>query len=62
MQIVSYSSACTNLKSKWFKDLNIKSDTLNLIEEKWGWGVVSALAQGQLPDQKTNCKGTKINN
>jgi hypothetical protein len=24
----------TKLKSKWFKDLNIKSDTLNLTEEK----------------------------
>jgi hypothetical protein len=29
-----YLSLCTKLKSKWIKDLNIKSDTLNLIEEK----------------------------
>ena len=30
-----YLSPCTNLKSKWIKDnINIKSDTLNLIEEK----------------------------
>jgi hypothetical protein len=27
-------SPCTKLKSKWIKDLNIKPDTLNLIEEK----------------------------
>ena len=26
----------TKLKSKWIKDLNIKPDTLNLIEEKVG--------------------------
>ena len=36
MQIDSYLSSCTKLKSKWIKDLNIKPDTLNLIEEKMG--------------------------
>jgi hypothetical protein len=29
-------SPCTKIKSKWIKDLNIKPDTLNLIEEKVG--------------------------
>ena len=29
-------SPCTKHKSKWIKDLNIKPDTLNLIEEKLG--------------------------
>jgi len=29
-------SPCTKLKSKWIKDLNVKPDTLNLIEEKVG--------------------------
>jgi hypothetical protein len=29
-----YLSPCTNLKSKWIKDLNIKPDTLNLKKEK----------------------------
>jgi hypothetical protein len=29
-------SPCTNLKSKWVKDLNIKPDTLNIIEENVG--------------------------
>ena len=33
MKIDSYLSPCTKLKSKW-KDLNIKPDTLNLIEKK----------------------------
>ena len=37
MKIDPYLSPCTKLKSKWIKDLNIKPDTLNLIEEKVGW-------------------------
>ena len=36
MQIDPFLSPCTKLKSKWIKDLHIKSDTLNLIEEKVG--------------------------
>jgi hypothetical protein len=36
MQIDPYLSPCTQLKSKWIKDLNIKLDTLSLIEEKIG--------------------------
>ena len=36
MKIDLYLSPCTELKSKWIKDLNIKPDTLNLIEEKVG--------------------------
>jgi hypothetical protein len=36
MQIDPFLSTCTKLKSKWIKDLLIKSDTLNLIEEKVG--------------------------
>jgi hypothetical protein len=36
MKIDPYLSPCTKLKSKWIKDLNIKPDTLNQIEEKVG--------------------------
>jgi hypothetical protein len=36
MKIDPYLPLCTKLKSKWTKDLNIKPDTLNLIEEKVG--------------------------
>ena len=36
MKIDPYLSPCTNLKSKWIEDLNIKPDTLNLIEKKMG--------------------------
>ena len=36
MQIDDFLSPCTKLKSKWIKDLHIKLDTMNLIEEKLG--------------------------
>jgi hypothetical protein len=35
-QIISYLSPCTKLKFTLIKDLNIKPDTLNQIEEKVG--------------------------
>ena len=36
IKIDPYLSPCTKLKSKWIKNLHIKPDTLNLIEEKEG--------------------------
>jgi hypothetical protein len=36
MIIYPYLSKCTKLKSKWIKDLNVKTDKLNLIGEKVG--------------------------
>jgi hypothetical protein len=36
MKLELYFSPCTKLKSKWNNDLNIKPDTLNLVEEKVG--------------------------
>jgi hypothetical protein len=36
MKIDQYLSHCTNFCSKWIKDLKIKPDTLNLLEEKVG--------------------------
>ena len=36
MQIDPFLSPSTKLKSEWIKDLHIKPDTLNLIEEKVG--------------------------
>jgi hypothetical protein len=36
MKIDPYLSPCKKLMSKWIKALNIKPDTLNLIEEKVG--------------------------
>ena len=36
MQLDTYLSPHTKLKSKWIKELNINLDTLNLIEQKVG--------------------------
>ena len=36
MQIDPFLSPCTKLKSKWIKELHIKPETLELIEEKVG--------------------------
>jgi hypothetical protein len=36
MQIGPFLSPCTKVKSKWFKELQIKPETLKLIEEKVG--------------------------
>jgi hypothetical protein len=36
MQIDPFLSPCTKGKSKWIKDLLMKPDTLNVIEEKIG--------------------------
>jgi len=33
VQIIPFLSPCTKLKSKWIKDLHIKPDMMNLIEE-----------------------------
>jgi hypothetical protein len=34
LQIGPYLSPCTELKCKWIKNLNIKQDTLNVIEQR----------------------------
>jgi hypothetical protein len=34
MQIIPFLFPCTNINSKWIKDLHIKPDTLKLIEKK----------------------------
>jgi len=36
MQIDPFLSPCTQVKSKWIKELHIKPETLKLIEEKVG--------------------------
>jgi hypothetical protein len=63
MQIVSFLSPCTKLKSKWIKDLHIKPDTLHLIEEKMEKRFESTgILDNFLPEQNTNGSGSKINN
>jgi hypothetical protein len=62
IQADPFLSLRTKLKSKWIKNLHIKPDTLNLIEEK----VVKSLqhmAQGtKFPEQNTNSLCSKIKN
>jgi hypothetical protein len=41
MKIDPYLPPCTKLKFKWIMDLNIKTGTLNLIEEKVAQGEIS---------------------
>lgn len=36
MELYAYLSSSTNLNSKWIKDLNMRPDTLNVMEEKVG--------------------------
>jgi hypothetical protein len=58
---IPYLSPHTILKSKWIKDLNIKPDTLNLIEKKVR-NCLELIEIRQLPKQNTNSSSTMINN
>jgi hypothetical protein len=50
MQIDSFLSPCTKLKSKWIKDLHINSDTLKLIEENVGKNPRTHGHRGNFPE------------
>ena len=47
MQIDPFLSPCTKLKSKWIKELHIKSETLRLIEEKVGTSLEDMGTEGK---------------
>ena len=49
MQIDPFLSPCTNLKSKWIKELYIKPETLKLIEEKVGRGLKGEILLNRTP-------------
>ena len=36
MKLTPYLSTCTNLNSKWFKDLGIRPETLHILEKNVG--------------------------
>jgi hypothetical protein len=61
MEIYAYLSPCTKFKSKWIKGLNIKPETLNLIEETED-SLERHWHRRQFSEQNTNSSGTKINN
>ena len=62
MNIDPYLSPCTKLKSKWIKILNIKPNTLNLIEEKVGKSLELIVTGGNFLKQNSNGSNSKINN
>jgi hypothetical protein len=59
MKIDPFLSPCIKLKSKWIRDLHIKPDTLNLIEEEKS---LTHGHRGEFPEQKTNELCSKIRN
>ena len=63
VKIDPYLSSCTKLKSKWTKDINIKLDTMNLIEEKVGKSLELMGGGGEMfPKQNSNVSGSTIKN
>jgi hypothetical protein len=62
MRIDPFLSPCTKLKSKWIKDLHIKSETLKLTEEKVGKSLEDMGTGGKIPKQKSNGLCCKIKN
>jgi hypothetical protein len=61
MQIDSFLSPCTKLKSKWIKELHIKPETLKFIEEKVG-ETLEDMGTGENPIQNSNGLCYKIKN
>jgi hypothetical protein len=61
IQTDPFLSHCSKLKSNWIKDLQIKQDTMNLIEEKVGEKCETYTHRGKFPEQNTNfsCSKTK---
>jgi hypothetical protein len=61
MEIDPVLSPCTKLRFNWIKDLHIKPNILNLIEEKMGMGLKQC-DMGKFPEQNTNRSSSKIKN
>jgi len=62
IQIDPFLLPCRKLKSKWIKDLHIKTDTLKLIEEKVGKNLEHMGIGKNFPEQNTNGLCSKIKN
>ena len=61
MRIGPYLSPCTKHKSKLLKDLKLKPDILNLIEEKEGKNL-EVIGMGEFLKQNSNDSCSKIKN
>ena len=53
MRIDPFLSPCTNLKSKWIKELHIKPETVKLIEEKVGKSLEDMGTGGKFLNRRT---------
>ena len=53
MKIDPHLTPCTKLKFKWIKDLNIKQDTIQEIEDKVGNSLKVAVTAGNFLKKKT---------
>ena len=62
MKIDPYLSPYTKFKSKSIKDLNIKQDTLTLIEEKNGKAPQTHCHWGKFLKENPNGSGSKVKN
>jgi hypothetical protein len=63
MKIDPHLSPCTKNKSKCIKDLNIKPDTLNVIEGEVGKSLkFIGIGWGHVSKQNINGSGSKIKN
>ena len=62
IRIDPFLSPCTKLKSKWIKELHIKPETLQLIEEKVGKSLGHTGTGEKNPKQNTNGLCCKIKN
>jgi hypothetical protein len=61
MQIDPLLSPCIKPKSKWIKNIHIKPNILNLLEEKVGKRLKLTSTWGNFPEQNTNGPASKIN-
>ena len=62
MQIDPFLSPCTKLNSKWIKELQIKPETLKLIEEKVGKSIEDMGTGEKNPKQNSNSWCYEIKN
>jgi hypothetical protein len=61
-QIDPFLSPCTNLNTKWIKDLHIKPETLKFIEQKVGKSLKNMGTGEKIPEQNSNGLCCKIKN
>jgi hypothetical protein len=62
MRTDQFLSPCTKMKSKWIKEHHLKTETLNLIEEKAGEKPQRYGHRGKIPEWKSNGLCCKIEN